>query len=82
MEIKLLLKLTLKKLGIGCFWDPGQCFCKKCGSKHSFDFMVDDGIWALIESDIKYGNVLCYNCFCELIMKKTKYSYFKLEGIE
>lgn len=82
MNIKLLIKLALKKLGIGCLWDPGQCFCKKCGKKHAFDFEVRDEVGALIELDIKHGNILCYDCFCELIMKKTKYSYFKLEGIE
>jgi len=43
---------------------PTDSFCKNCG-RDVHDFLVDDEIWDLIEPMIKYGKVLCYDCFCE-----------------
>ena len=39
-------------------------FCRECG-RDVHDFDVDDDIWNKVEPSIKYGNTLCYDCFCE-----------------
>lgn len=39
-------------------------FCKECGRK-VHDFYVSDDIWELVKPHIKYGKVLCYDCFCD-----------------
>ena len=43
-------------------------FCRCCG-KDVHDFVVEDNIWNRIESHIKHGNTLCYDCFCEYCKK-------------
>jgi len=40
-------------------------FCKRCG-RDVTDFIVSDETWEAIYPKIKYGNVLCYDCFCNL----------------
>ena len=45
-------------------------FCKICG-RDVCDFCVDDEIWNQVKPYIKHGNVLCYNCFCNLYRKVT-----------
>ena len=39
-------------------------FCKYCG-RTVHDFIVPDDIWAKVRPLIQYGDVLCYDCFCE-----------------
>ena len=39
-------------------------FCKECG-RDVRDFYVADNIWRQIKPLIRYGNTLCYNCFCD-----------------
>jgi len=75
MRLLVLLKLLLKRFK--CL----HSFCKVCG-RDVHDFVVEDELWALIESDIKYGNVLCYDCFNELMNKKGIWITWKLEEIE
>lgn len=40
-------------------------FCKLCGVVVR-DFNAPDDVWKQIEPHIKYGHVVCYNCFCDL----------------
>lgn len=40
-------------------------FCKLCGVAVR-DFNAPDDVWKQIEPHIKQGNVLCYQCFCDL----------------
>ena len=49
---------------------PMQSYCKRCGRKVS-DFNVSDDIWRKVSLHIKYGNVLCYDCFCIICREKT-----------
>ena len=39
-------------------------FCKECG-RDVHDFIVDDEVWNKVDALIRYGHVLCYDCFCE-----------------
>jgi len=41
-----------------------ESFCKVCG-RTVHDYSVDDEVWGKIRKHIKYGNTLCYDCFCE-----------------
>ena len=59
ISIKLLSKLLVSRF----FLLPS--FCKRCG-RTVHDFSAPDEIWVAIEKDIEHGNVLCYDCFCEL----------------
>ena len=68
-------KLMLRKLK--CI----PSFCKICG-RDVHDFQVDDKIWDIIEKDIKYGTVLCYDCFCELCEKNGYPSVWKLDALD
>lgn len=38
-------------------------FCKECGRDNA-DFVVPDEVWEQVKPHIKYGHVLCYDCFC------------------
>ena len=40
-------------------------FCKLCGVTVR-GFNAPDDVWKQIEPHIKYGHVVCYNCFCDL----------------
>ena len=40
-------------------------FCKRCGVDVR-DFHAPDNVWEKIEPHIKHGNVLCYQCFCDV----------------
>lgn len=62
MKILCLLRICYKLIKRKFFLVPS--FCKKCG-KDVHDFIVPDDIWDEINRHIKYGHVLCYNCFCE-----------------
>jgi len=44
---------------------PTNSFCKVCG-RDVRDFSVSDELWAKIAPLIKRGNIVCYNCFCDL----------------
>lgn len=41
-----------------------EAFCKECG-RTVHDFIAPDEVWEQIDKNIKYGHVLCYDCFCE-----------------
>ncbi len=71
-KLIVLIKLVLCK-----FLDL-ESFCKECGRK-VHDFSVDDKIWNKIEPHIKYGNVLCYDCFCEKCKKLMLPQVWKLK---
>lgn len=43
-------------------------FCKVCG-RNVHDFIAPDNVWAVISPHIKFGNVLCYDCFCDICDK-------------
>ena len=40
-------------------------FCKQCGVDVR-DFHAPDDVWKQVEPHIKYGNVLCYQCFSDV----------------
>jgi hypothetical protein len=40
-------------------------FCKVCG-RDVHDFIAPGDVWQKVEPLIKRGNVVCYDCFCEL----------------
>lgn len=56
-------------------------FCKQCG-RDVKNFQVSDEIWELIEPKIKYGSVLCYECFCQKCEEVGLLPIWKLEKIE
>ena len=58
-NIKLYIKLILRKI-----FTINQ-FCKICG-KTCRSFYVEDSIWDEIECCIRHGNILCYDCFCDI----------------
>ena len=61
-EMVLFLKLFLRK-----FFSLDS-FCKHCGRK-VHDFIVEDSVWEQVEPHIKFGHILCYDCFCEVCKK-------------
>jgi hypothetical protein len=40
-------------------------FCKMCG-RDVHDYIAPDDVWRKVEPEIKSGDVLCYDCFCEV----------------
>jgi len=56
-------------------------FCKRCG-RTVHDFSAPDWTWRHIRPLIKHGDVLCYDCFCELCAQKGLPSVWKLVEIE
>jgi len=56
-KVRVFLKLILRKFRVV------PSFCKECG-RNCYDFSVDDETWEKVQPLIKYGNVLCYDCFC------------------
>ena len=57
-----------------------ESFCKVCGrTVHDFD--APDHIWGQVDPHIKYGHVLCYDCFCEICSKIGLPAVWKLEQI-
>lgn len=75
MKIKVLYKLFLSKFKLV------PSFCKLCG-RDVHDFVAPDELWKGVEPNITSGNVLCYDCFCELIRSKGHLGVFRLEEIE
>jgi hypothetical protein len=73
--IRLYLKLLLREF----FAIPS--FCKSCGVNVR-DFSAKDEVWQQIEPHIKYGHVLCYNCFCDICAKLKLSSVWRLEPLE
>lgn len=59
MAFKVYFKLIWRKF----FSIPS--FCKCCG-REVHDFIVPDEVWNRISPLIKRGNVVCYDCFCDL----------------
>ncbi len=45
-----------------------ESFCKNCG-RTVHDFSAPNYIWDQVQPHIKYGHVLCYDCFCEICYK-------------
>lgn len=45
-------------------------FCKKCG-RDNRDFIAPEWAWKTVQSHIKYGNVLCYDCFFDAYWNVT-----------
>ena len=58
MRIILYFKLFLRKFIVMA------SFCKECG-RQVHDFSAPNDVWLKIDPLIKYGHVLCYDCFCE-----------------
>jgi hypothetical protein len=56
-------------------------FCKECG-RDVRDFVAPDEVWKRIESKIKYGNVLCYECFCDKCGEVGLLPVWKFEKID
>ena len=59
------IKKLLLKVGLNI-----PSFCKMCG-REVRDFSVTNDDWDKIRVHIKYGNILCYNCFSDLFSKHT-----------
>lgn len=55
-------------------------FCKECGI-NVCDFIVEDKVWLKVQPTIKYGYVLCYNCFCKKGRELNLPSIWKLTEI-
>jgi len=70
--VKVFIKLILRKF----FIVPS--FCKICG-RDVHDFIAPDKIWGQIEPHIKYGNVVCYDCFCEICKKEGLKSVWEIK---
>ncbi len=52
-------------------------FCKCCG-RDVHDFIAPNDTWKQIEPHIKYGHVLCYDCFCEICSRAGIYPIWQL----
>ncbi len=74
INIKVLVKLLIIQ------FLPIESFCKECGCKVC-DFSAPDDIWEEVDVHIKYGHVLCYNCFCKKCKKLGLPSVWRLEEI-
>ena len=55
-------------------------FCKVCG-RTVHDFIAPDEVWAQVQPHIKRGNVLCYDCFCDLCAKLGLPSVWRLSPL-
>ncbi len=77
MKLLVLYKLYTRKIFKIC----GPSYCKNCG-RNIHDFSTSDEIWEKIEPYIKYGHVLCYDCFCEICSNIGLPSVWKLEEIK
>lgn len=58
MKLLVLLKLLYRK------FFTIQSFCKECG-RTVHDFVAPDEVWERVDWYIKYGHILCYDCFCK-----------------
>jgi hypothetical protein len=71
-NIRVWIKLQLRKFTLI------NSFCRRCGVDVR-DFQASDYTWEKISKDIKNGNTLCYNCFCDLCEKNGLPSYYELK---
>lgn len=58
--VRVLLKLLRRK-----FSPAVPEFCKQCG-RNVHSFIAPDDVWAQVDPHIRWGHVLCYDCFCEI----------------
>jgi len=56
-------------------------FCKICGVNVR-DFSVSDDIWLKVREHIKFGNTLCYNCFCDICREINLPSVWELKELK
>lgn len=70
-HLRVLLKLLLRHF----FLLPA--FCKMCG-RTVHDFIAPGEIWIKVTPLIKHGNIVCYDCFCELCQKVGEKSVWEL----
>jgi len=63
MKIRLKIKMFLKKHFLM------HCFCKVCGRYFDNDWQCTGEQWRIIENDIKYGSICCYDCAVTLFEK-------------
>ena len=56
---------------------PIDSFCKECGRTVQ-DFHAPQEIWDEVERAIRYGYVLCYDCFCKKCRKMGLPSIYSL----
>jgi hypothetical protein len=59
LTLRLAFKLLLRR------WFLLPSFCKRCGRRVP-DVSAPDDAWAAVESRLRRGHVLCYDCFCEV----------------
>ena len=59
---------------------PTASFCKNCG-RDVHDFITTDEIWDQVDPHIRFGHVLCYDCFCEICHKIGLPPVWKLEKL-
>ena len=62
------------------FGHHGPAYCKHCGII-VHDFSAPDDIWEIVDRYIKYGHVLCYDCFCEFCWKLGLPRVWQLEEL-
>lgn len=74
--LRIKVKLFLRKYGL-----REVQFCKRCG-RDAENFTIDDEIWETVEPLIKYGYILCYDCFCKLCSKVGLPQYWELIKIK
>lgn len=75
-RIRVLLKLFKSRvLGL-----PAAEFCKHCG-RDVHGFVAPDDVWAKVEARIRFGHVLCYDCFCEVCIELGLPSVWRLEKL-
>jgi len=60
-----LSRVALKHFKCRVLHLPTVAFCKRCG-RDVHDFSASDDVWDLVEPHIKFGHILCYDCFCEI----------------
>jgi len=73
-KIRLYYKLIKRKFMVV------NTFCKECG-RDVHDFKAPDWVWNEIEKGIRYGNVLCYDCFCRKCEEKGLPSVWQLKEV-
>lgn len=56
-------------------------FCKRCG-RTVHDYAAPDDVWRRVRPHIKHGDVLCYDCFCDVCQRAGLPAVWRLVSLE